>query len=225
MRRLRSVLAAAALAAALTPVTTASAVDQGKGTPGYCPDATGVTVVVDFHELGGDPIIRCAPGEQASGLTALQNAGFELTGSQRWGMASLCRIEGKPAPEAEACVDSPPMTAYWGYWQAPNGGTWGFAQSGVQDSKPPAGSFEGWSFAKDKSFETSPPPRIAPVRPNAPAGTSGVTPEGVAWTGGAVAQPAAQDSGFPWGVVLGGAAVLLVGGAAGVTAYRRKRAS
>ncbi|MGC7093557.1 hypothetical protein ACPZ19_02715 [Amycolatopsis lurida] len=221
MRRLRSVLAAVALAAALAPVPAATAVEQGKGTPGYCPDATGVTVVVDFHELGGDPIVRCAPGAQASGLSALQNAGFELTGSQRWGMASLCRIEGKPGPEAEGCVDTPPLTAYWGYWQAPDGGNWGFAQSGVMDSKPPAGSFEGWSFAKDKSADAAPAPRIPPVRQ---AGTSGVTPGGVAWTGGEAVAPA-PDSGFPWGAVLGGVAVLLVGGAAGFTAYRRKRAS
>lgn len=46
----------------------ASEVDPGKGKPGYCPDATGVTVAVDFQGLGGDAIIRCAPGPQASGL-------------------------------------------------------------------------------------------------------------------------------------------------------------
>ncbi|UJW34010.1 hypothetical protein L3Q67_09705 [Saccharothrix sp. AJ9571] len=221
MRRLRSVLAVAVLTAALAPVTTAAAVDQGKGTPGYCQDANGVTVVVDFHELGGEPIVRCAPGEQASGLSALQNAGFELTGSQRWGLATLCRIEGKPGPEAEGCADYPPVTAYWSYWQAPEGGNWAFAQSGVQDSKPPAGSFEGWSFAKDKSADATPAPRLAPVRQT---GTSGVTPGGVAWNGGE-ALPAPQDSGFPWGAVLGGAAVLLVGGAAGITVYRRKRSA
>ncbi|MBN6035912.1 hypothetical protein [Amycolatopsis sp. 195334CR] len=221
MRRLRSVLAVAALVAALSPVTTAAAVDQGKGTPGYCPGGNGITVVVDFHELGGDTIVRCAPGEQASGLSALQNAGFELTGTQRWGLATLCRIEAKPGPEAEGCADYPPVTAYWSYWQAPDGGSWGFAQAGVQESKPQAGGFEGWSFAKDKSMDTTPAPRIAPVRQ---AGTSGVTPDGVAWTGGQ-AQQAEPDAGFPWGAVLGGAAVLLVGGAAVVTVVRRKRSS
>lgn len=221
MRRLRSVIAAVALAAALAPMPAASAVEQGKGTPGYCQDGNGVTVVVDFHELGGDPIVRCAPGAQASGLSALQNAGFELTGSQRWGLATLCRVEGKPGPEAESCADYPPVTAYWSYWQAPDGGNWAFAQSGVQESKPQAGSFEGWSFAKDKSADATPAPRIAPVRQTV---TSGVTPGGVAWTGGE-AVASAPESGFPWGVVLGGAAVLLVGGAAVVTVLRRKRSS
>ncbi|QFU94401.1 hypothetical protein [Amycolatopsis sp. YIM 10] len=291
--KLARIAAATALVLSMAPLATASSVDHGKGSPGFCPDGNGVTVVVDFQELGGDPIIRCAPGDQASGLAALQNAGLELTGVQRWGLGFICRIEGKPGPDAEACIDTPPATAYWSYWHAANGGSWTYSQMGVMNRKPPPGSFEGWSFAKNKAAGSNPAPRIGPVRPGqvvgppppadqqngaipgrdgvpmappapeeaapppeaeappaeSPAPTSsaapasapalsvlsvtpapttppvgGVAPGGVAWTGGE-ALPSVRDSGFPWGAVLGGAAVLLVGGAAGVTAYRRKRAS
>jgi hypothetical protein len=265
----------------------ASAVDPGKGKPGYCPDATGVTVVVDFQGLGGDAIIRCAPGPQASGLTALQNSGMIVAGTQRWGLAFICRIEGKPGPETESCADTPPATAFWGYWHAANGGGWAYSQRGVANRKPPAGSFEGWSFSQNQS--ANPAPRIAPTRPgqpvapvpppaeqngeipgqggvpqappvnkpaappaqapqpsptppssSAPASSSvpptsapptaatsdgvagGVAPGGVTWTGG---QASATDDAFPWGAVFGGAAILVLGGAGGYVAWRRKRAS
>ncbi|WP_419996956.1 flagellar hook-length control protein FliK [Streptomyces boninensis] len=143
----------------------AYAIDPSKGTPGYCPDADGVTVIIDFQELGGDTIIRCAPGDQATGLTALKNAGIQIQGTDRWGEAFICRIEGKPGADTEPCRDTPPASAYWSYWHAPNAGTWTYSQYGVMNRKPPLGSFEGWSFSKDKTAETNPPPRIEPTRP------------------------------------------------------------
>lgn len=286
MRKLLLV-ALVAFATGLTAAP-AAAVDPGKGKPGYCPDATGVTVVVDFGGLGGDAIIRCAPGPQASGLAALQNSGMIVAGTQRWGLAFICRIEGKPGPETESCADTPPATAFWGYWHAANGASWAYSQRGAANRKPPAGSFEGWSFSLNQS--SNPAPRIAPTRPgqpvapppppaeqqgeipgkggvpqapppdkpaappvqapapsavppstsapapassSAPPSTSaaapssdgqagGVAPGGVAWTGG---QATAADDGFPWGAVFGGAAILLLGGAGGYVAWRRKRAA
>ncbi len=146
----------------------ASAVDASKGRPGYCPDASGVTVIVDFQGLGGSNIIRCAPGPQASGLAALQNSGMIVAGTDRWGLAFICRIEGKPSPEREACTDTPPATAFWSYWHAPNGGGWTYSQRGVANRKPPAGSFEGWSFSLNQT--SNPAPRIAPSRPGQPVG-------------------------------------------------------
>ncbi|MEV0645372.1 hypothetical protein AB0I28_08915 [Phytomonospora sp. NPDC050363] len=174
-RRILHALAAVALLAGLSTAVAASpasAVDGSKGTPGHCPDATGVTVVIDFQELGGTTIIRCAPGDQATGHAALKNAGIQITGTNRWGEAFVCRIEGKPGAADEPCIDTPPATAYWSYWHSPNGGNWTYSQWGVMNRKPPQGSFEGWSFSKNKSATSNPAPRIAPVRP-APPPTGG----------------------------------------------------
>jgi hypothetical protein len=165
MKRLLGVLAVIGLTLAGTALP-ASAVDPGKGSPGYCPDANGVTVVIDFQELGGTTIVRCAPGDQATGLAALKNAGIQVAGTARWGEALLCRIEGKPGPDVEPCVDAPP-NAYWAYWYATNGGAWKSSELGVTNHKPPPGSFEGWSFSKNRTEASNPPPRIAPVRPGA----------------------------------------------------------
>lgn len=159
------IMVASLLVAVFAAAPPAHAIDHGKGSPGYCPDADGVTVIIDFQELGGDLIIRCAPGDQETGHAALKNAGIEIAGTNRWGEAFICRIEGKPGPDAEPCIDTPPATAYWSYWHASNGGEWEYSQWGVMNRKPPPGSFEGWSFSKDKTEETNPPPRMDPVRP------------------------------------------------------------
>ncbi|CAM3367314.1 hypothetical protein [Stackebrandtia soli] len=170
-RALRAGLLTVALTLGLTVVTTtatvsdAFAIDHSKGTPGFCPDGDGVTVVIDFQELGGSTIVRCAPGDQATGHAALKNAGIEIAGTNRWGEAFICRIEGKPGPADEPCIDTPPASAYWSYWHAPNNGNWTYSQWGVMNRKPPPGSFEGWSFSKDRTSTTNPPPRVAPSRP------------------------------------------------------------
>lgn len=175
IRRLarRCATAIAALTAAIgvaTPAVpvgaAAPALAQGTGLPGYCPDANGVTVIVDFQELGGSTIIRCAVGDQATGHAALVNAGISITGTTRWGEAFICRIEGKPTAATEPCIDTPPTTAYWSYWYASNGGTWTYSQLGAMARNPQPGSFEGWSFSLNRSTGDNPPPRVAPVRPS-----------------------------------------------------------
>ncbi|WP_018588611.1 hypothetical protein [Salinispora arenicola] len=138
------------------------------GSTGYCPNASGVSVVVDFNELGGGTVVRCASGTQATGLAALKNAGFQITGTLRWGEGFICRIEGKPSAATEKCVDTPQASAYWSYWHAPNGGSWTYSDKGVLNRKPPAGSFEGWSFSLNRNANDAPRPGVAPKRPAPP---------------------------------------------------------
>jgi hypothetical protein len=179
--------AAVALASALTGVTAPSAYAVGTtssmhtaaaGSAGYCRDATGVTVVVDFTDLGGDIVVRCAPGPVEpgySGLDALQGAGFSVAGTQRWGLAFVCRIQGRPTADEslhtdgnpdyhERCVDTPPQSAYWGYWYARNGGSWTYSNAGPKNRDAIKGGFEGWSFSLNHSAGNNPPPGVAPTR-------------------------------------------------------------
>jgi hypothetical protein len=174
LRRLAVGAIAGLVAFAAAPVSAQTAVRPG--TAGYCPDGDGVTVVVDFQELGGTTIVRCAPGGQQTGHEALKNAGIQTAGTSRWGEAFVCRIEGVPGPNAESCKDTPPSGAFWSYWYAPNGGAWKYSEMGVMNRQPPPGSFEGWSFSKNKTETTYPPPRIAPARPVAPPATPPKTP-------------------------------------------------
>ncbi|SFI57403.1 ABC transporter substrate-binding protein [Amycolatopsis regifaucium] len=168
-------VAALFLIAAASP--SAHAIDQGKGHPGFCKDGTGVTVVVDFQQLGGTTIVRCNPQPtRDTGLDALKGAGFQIAGVQRWGESFVCRIENRPSateqlPVAgreqyrEMCVDTPPSGAYWSYWQASNNCAWDYSQWGVKNRDFIPGGFEGWSFSLNATTANNPVPRIAAVRP------------------------------------------------------------
>ncbi|MFK0247840.1 ABC transporter substrate-binding protein [Amycolatopsis azurea] len=175
MKRLFGVVAAIFLIAATAP--SAHAVDQSKGYPGFCKDATGVTVVVDFQKLGGTTIVRCNPQTtRGTGLDALKGAGFQIAGVQRWGESFICRVENRPSaaeniPIAgrekyrELCVDTPPAQAYWSYWHASNNCVWDYSQWGVKNRDFIPGGFEGWSFSLNATAQSNPVPRISAVRP------------------------------------------------------------
>jgi hypothetical protein len=212
-------LTAAGLLLGLTVTAgTAAAIDTGRGRPGPCPDANGVTVVIDFQQLGGGAIMRCAMGDQPTGHAAIKNAGFQITGVQRWGEAFVCRIEGKPGPDTERCINTPPVSAFWSYWYASNGGSWTFSQQSLMSRKPPLGSFEGWSFSQGRTQSTSPPPRAAPVRPVAPLPPSPPRP--------GPAQPiTGGDGGLPASTVAGLLLVLGLGVIAGLIVVRRRRSA
>lgn len=183
-RRCRAIVALLlflAVASFGPPVTDAAAVDQSRGLPGFCPTATGVTVVVDFQQLGGTTIVRCNPSATpGTGLDALKGAGFQIAGVQRWGEGFVCRIENRPSAVeaipvrgnenyAEACIDTPPAAAYWSYWHAGNNCPWTYSQWGVKNRAFVPGGFEGWSFSLNASADGNPRPRVAALRP----GTAG----------------------------------------------------
>ncbi|MDT4996427.1 MAG: hypothetical protein QOD45_495 [Pseudonocardiales bacterium] len=160
--------------AAASPVAAQSA-----GTPGYCHDDTGVTVVVDMSALGGDVVVRCDPTAIStgdSGIGALEGAGFTPTGTQRYGLAFVCRIQGRPAASEalpipgdptyhEQCVDTPPATAFWSYWYAPDNGHWTYSTAGANAHQPIEGGFEGWAFSIGSGNASAAAPGVDPSRP------------------------------------------------------------
>lgn len=130
---------------------------------GACPTPTGVTVVVDFGELGGGTEIRCAAGPQSSGIAALQNAGYSVGFVQRNSAQGLfvCRISGKPGFDKATCADTPPANFSWSYWNAQRGGSWHYSNAGAGNRTPPAGSVEGWRFnAGRPTWPTVEPPAV-----------------------------------------------------------------
>lgn len=195
-----AVLAATATMTLLTlvgPAPSATAVSQASGYAGKCTgvDATtGTTVVVDFQQLdgnGGTPaatVTRCSPnpspGTARTGIQAMQDAGITPVGTQRYGLAFVCRINGRPSASEsipvtgnptykEGCVNTPPSTAYWGYWYADGtGSTWSYSSSGASTHTVVPGGFEGWSFALNATATTNPPPRVTPRNPSLGASPS-----------------------------------------------------
>lgn len=193
---IRRLLVAVVTALVVTTAAVGSpAQSQAAWYDGACTDNVGVTVVVDFQELGGGVNIRCVPGPATSGLDALAKAGVAWEGTLRF-PGFVCRIAGKPGPDTEPCATTPPDSAYWTYWIAPRGGSWCYSTSGAGARTPPAGTVEGWSFALNRTTSSTPSPRSAPPPPiagQAPAPLNpsdcGVPTEGLPETTASTAPP------------------------------------
>ncbi len=177
---LRGALGALLIAGVVTAVNPVPASAAAPAAPGECADASGVTVVVDFTDLGGDVVVRCVVGPLPAGMTgleALRGAGLTVEGTARWGDAFVCRVQGRPAAAEslafdgeddyhERCQDTPPAQAYWGYWYAADGGPWTYSSESAASRQVAEGGFEGWSYSLD---ETSGKrlPGYTPDRPDA----------------------------------------------------------
>jgi hypothetical protein len=127
------------------------------GVAGPCPGKTGVTVAVDFTAFGKAMEVRCAPGHPATGIAALKQAGFPVTGTAQFGLAFVCRIKGLPTKAAQACITTPPVNAFWAYYHALAGATtWSFSSQGASSYQPPQGSIDAWAFGASAQPGKSP---------------------------------------------------------------------
>ena len=184
-----SVLVAAVLA--VGSLLAPGQVPAAAGSDGPCPGKTGVTVVVDYQALGGGIVIRCAPGSPSTGFKALTAAGFRIE-EVRNVPGFLCRINGRPGPERDTCVNTPPAAAYWSYWHAARGGTWATSSEGARTRTPPPGSVEGWSFSDDGSPGAASSPGMNP-----PAKPKPATPKPTTTPKPATPKPTARPAATP----------------------------
>lgn len=199
-------VAAAALAATTyvgLPVAPASAAT--------CPSAAGVSVVVDFHELGGGVQTACVPdggGDTAASL--FPAAGFPLTYVQRQ-PGFVCRVSGKPADDP--CVNTPPADAYWGlWWSDGKSGSWTYSSSGAGSLRVPEGGYVAFSWNGSSSRSApgagptphaAPSPSPSPTHDPAPGPTHGSTTPGPSQapthTSGPATGSSSSTSGSPSG--------------------------
>lgn len=145
--------AAAILAAPAAPSFAAACADRG-----------GVTVVVDFHQLGGGLHQVCdGDGGGKTAATIFTDNGFPLTFVQRF-PGAVCRVSGKPAEEP--CVDMPPETAYWVlYWADGKGSTWTYSSLGATSLRIPAGGSVAFSWSQGGRTNPGVGPTVHPDEP------------------------------------------------------------
>jgi hypothetical protein len=141
------------------PVDASAAGAASGWTNGACVGTSGITVVVDATNAGGDVNVHCALGAQSTGWDALTNAGHVVSAVTNQPQA-VCTIDGKPAQGYPTCW----ATKYWSYWHAPNahaGATWTYSRTGSVTYKPAPGSVEGWRFTD--VGKSNDPPSVGPV--------------------------------------------------------------
>jgi hypothetical protein len=210
----RVLTAVAFVAAAVSAVPPTQAVAPAAG----CSSASGVTVVVDFNELGGGvPSVCDADGGGKKAATLFPQNGFKL--EYAVGMAGfVCRVQDAPAPEDEDCQGTAPGNAYWSlWWSDGKTGSWSYASSGAGSLTVPDGGYVAFSW--DQSDGTAPPSfnaakHAAPPPPASSPGGNGngggagnsngggqssgaATADGGGQGGGATTGPGASSSATP----------------------------
>jgi hypothetical protein len=157
-------LATAVLGTVLTGAAVAAAPASAAAEPvGDCTTTSGVIVAVDFAHWGG-PVLRSCGSTPATGYALLNQGGWHTTGTEHDGPAFVCRIgyagyhggAQYPTPSQQACVLTPPTTAYWAFWYAnPGQSSWSYSQAGAMATRAEPGSVELWVFGGTSSGGTS----------------------------------------------------------------------
>ncbi|MFJ4007317.1 hypothetical protein ACIPWL_28210 [Streptomyces sp. NPDC090023] len=171
-RTLSRTLVAAALTLAATGATVATSSTPAAADPiANCTPTKGAIVAVDFAPWGGS-VVRGCDANPTTGYNLLHNGGFTTAGTQHDGPAFICRI-GNPAfntgtqyptPAQDACVRTPPASAYWSYWIAPAGQTtWTYSPLGAMGDKPKAGEVEAWVYGSTSIDGTTGQPKFTPA--------------------------------------------------------------
>ena len=150
-----------------------------------CSGSSGVTVVVDYHQLGGGLQQACdADGGGKVASTVFPDSGFPLTYVQRQ-PGFVCRVAG--APSSDPCVNTPPASAYWSlWWSDGKSGTWSYASTGVGSLTVPDGGYIAFSWQGQDGKAApgvAPTPRAASSSPS-PSPSAGDSGGGGGTTGG-----------------------------------------
>jgi len=204
-------------AATLLP-SAAQAAQPAQVPDGACTDPTGVTVVVDLTDLGGEIEVGCAVAP-ATGTAALQAAGFVDT---RDASGLICAIDALPDPCPATFEGS-----YWSYWYATPGGEWQSYLEGSDTAVPAPGAVEGWRYS-----DGSAGPGIVPPGATDEA-TVGETDEATEEESEesaeateevtAVTTDPVEPAGDVTPLVVAGIGVVALAGLAGVLLVRRRR--
>lgn len=125
-----------------------------------CTGDSGVSVIVDFNELGGGVTAACDPdGAGKVAAEVFPDAGYPLTYAQE-DPGFVCRVSGKPADSP--CVRTPPATAYWSlWWSDGESGQWVYSSSGVSSLDVPDGGY--LAFAWHQGSGNAAAPDVAPT--------------------------------------------------------------
>lgn len=199
-----------ATAAVVLPATSAAATS-----PAPCPTGHGVSVVVEFNQLGGRDLQSCDEGGGGrSAARILERQGLDVTYTLRQ-PGFLCRLDGVPANDS--CVNTPPVDAYWSLWWSDGSAAgWRYASTGVDSLEiPDGGSLAlAWDGVAGEAAPTT-PPGIASTGTVADSGSGPAS-------GGSAPRVQEADPGLPvW--VAPGAVGLLFAAAAGTAVVRRRR--
>jgi hypothetical protein len=128
---------------------------------GTCVDA-GTSLVVDFGSESEKPTeVKCVQNFKGYSWDLFEAAGLEVSGTDKYPVGFVCRIEGFPSESEEPCSDTPgTKNGSWAYFLGDEKNQWQYSPIGASTHKVKCGVSEGWRFLlPGESIQT--PPRIS----------------------------------------------------------------
>ncbi len=119
-----------------------------------------VNLYVDFGSLNAETKIeKCIDvSADTNALKLLEMAGYTTEGTQKYGAAVICRLNGLPDKSAESCETMPPADAYWAVIVKekkllPLFNEWGWAQTGINEISLSKGDSLGLIFSTNENLK------------------------------------------------------------------------
>jgi hypothetical protein len=124
------------------------------------PDSNCVNLYVDFGSLNAETKVeKCIDiSAETNALELLKISGYTTEGTQKYGDAVICRLNGLPDKSVETCEVMPPEDAYWAVIVKekkllPFFNEWGWAQTGINEISLSEGDSLGLVFSTNGDLQ------------------------------------------------------------------------
>ena len=124
------------------------------------PDSNCVNLYVDFGSLNTKTKVeKCIDiSAETNALELLKISGYTTEGTQKYGDAVICRLNGLPDKSVETCEVMPPEDAYWAVIVKekkllPLFNEWGWAQTGINEISLSEGDSLGLVFSTNGDLQ------------------------------------------------------------------------
>ena len=124
------------------------------------PDSNCVNLYVDFGSLNAETKVeKCIDiSAETNALELLKISGYITEGTQKYGDAVICRLNGLPDKSVETCEVMPPEDAYWAIIVKekklpPFFNEWGWAQTGINEISLSEGDSLGLVFSTNGDLQ------------------------------------------------------------------------
>ena len=124
------------------------------------PDSNCVNLYVDFGSLNAETKVeKCIDiSAETNALELLKISGYITEGTQKYGDAVICRLNGLPDKSVETCEVMPPEDAYWAVIVKekkllPLFNEWGWAQTGINEISLSEGDSLGLVFSTNGDLQ------------------------------------------------------------------------
>jgi len=116
-------------------------------TPGVC-EEQGISLIVDFGSANNEPLIeQCVQNYEGNSWDLFEAAELEVTGTEKYPVGFVCRIQNFPDNQSEQCKETPgTKNGSWAYFLTDENGSWKYSPIGASTHKTKCGQSEGWRY-------------------------------------------------------------------------------